>query len=98
MNMKIIYEDDTDIAEYEAFSKGYRNDIVVVVDGNKYKVNVISMIRLQQDFETEQKDSGYYMVEPNLLIVREVTKNEIEYIVRQMYKLNYFERINNRGF
>ena len=36
------------------------------------------MLRLQQDFEMEQRDSGYYMSEPNTLIVKEVTKAVME--------------------
>lgn len=98
MNIKIIYEEDTELAEYEALSKGYRADVAVVIGNKKYKVYIISMIRLQQDFEMEHQDSGYYMVEPNTLIVKEVTKKEIEYVVSEMYKCKYFERLGNNGF
>lgn len=51
MNLEIIYEDDTELAEFEALGKGYRGDIIVKIGDKKYKVYVISMIRLQQDFE-----------------------------------------------
>lgn len=98
MNIKIIYEEDTELAEYEALCKGYRADVVVVIGDKKYKVYIISMFRLQQDFEIEQQDSGYYMVEPNTLIVNEVTKKEIEYVISEMYKCKYFERLDNKGF
>lgn len=98
MNTKIIYEEDTELAEYEAFSKGYRADVSVAIGDRKYKVHIISMLRLQQDFEMENQDFGYYMVEPNTLIVKEVTKKEIEYVVSEMYKCKYFERLDNNGF
>lgn len=98
MNIKIIYEEDTELAEYEALNKGYRADVVVVIGNKKYKVYIISMIRLQQDFEMEQQDSGYYMAEPNTLIVKEVTKKEIEHVVSEMHKCKYFERLDNNGF
>lgn len=62
MNIEIIYEQDTELAEYEALSKGYRTDAVVVIGDKKYKVYIISMHRLQQDLEMEHQDSGYYMV------------------------------------
>ena len=96
--MKIIYEEDTELAEYEALNKGYRADVTVVIEGKKYKVYIISMIRLQQDFDMEHQDSGYYMVEPNTLIVKEVTKKEIEHVVSEMHKCKYFERLDNNGF
>ena len=98
MNIKIIYEEDTELAEYEALNKGYRADVVVVVGDKKYRVYIISMLRLQQDFEMEHKDSGYYMAEPNTLIVKEVTKKEIEYVISEMYNCKYFERLDNNGF
>lgn len=98
MNFKIIYEDDTELAEYEALNRGFRGDVVVVIGNKKYKIYIISMLRLQQDFEMEQKDSGYYMAEPNTLIVKEVTKSEIEYTIAEMYKCNFFERLDNSGF
>lgn len=96
--MKIIYEEDTELAEYEALIKGYRADVDVVIEDKKYRVYISSMQRLQQDFEMEHKDSGYYMAEPNTLIVNEVTKKEIEYVISEMYKCKYFERLDNNGF
>ena len=29
MNLEIIYEDDTELAEFEALNKGYRKDVIV---------------------------------------------------------------------
>lgn len=72
--MEIIYNEDTEIAEYDAFIKGQRSDVAVVIGDKKYRVYIISMHRLQQDFEMEHKDSEYYTAEPNTLIVKEVTK------------------------
>lgn len=98
MNLKIIYENDTELAEFEAYSKGYRRDVVVVINKRRYKVYITSMFRLQQDFEVEQQDSGYYMTEPNTIVVKEVTKKEIDFIIREMYKCNFFKRLDNRGY
>ncbi|MEW4412340.1 hypothetical protein [Clostridium sp. AN503] len=98
MELEIIFEDDTELAEFEALNKGYRGDVIVKVDKKVYKVYVISMIRLQQDFETEIQDSGYYLSEPNMIIVKETTKQEIEETIIHMFKCKYFERIDNCGF
>lgn len=98
MNLEVIYEDDTELAEYEAFNKGYRKDVIVRIEEKLYKVYIISIIRLQQDFELEQSENGYYLSEPNTLIVKEVTKKEIENIVTEMYECKFFERLDNMGF
>ncbi|WP_027643873.1 hypothetical protein [Enterocloster clostridioformis] len=98
MNLEIIYENDTELAEYEALDKGYRGDIIVKIGSKKYKVYVISLLRLQQDFETELEDSGYYLSEPNTILVKETSKKEIEDIITQMYRCKYFQRLDNMGF
>lgn len=98
MSIEIIYEDDTELAEYEALVKGYRGDIIVKIGNKKYKVYVVAMLRLQQDFEREQECSGYYLSEPNTILVEEASKEEIEAIITKMYKCKYFQRLDNMGF
>ena len=98
MDFKIIYEEDTELAEFEAECRGCRKDVIVIIGEKQYKIHIISMIRLQQDFETEIKDIGFYLAEPNTLIVQEVTKKEIEETVAKMYKCKYFERLDYFGF
>jgi hypothetical protein len=36
MNLEIFYEDDTELAEYEAMNKGYRGDVIVKIGDKKY--------------------------------------------------------------
>ena len=98
MDFRIIYEDDTELAEFEALNKGYRGDVIVIINEKRYKVYITSMVRLQQDFDTERQACGYYMAEPNTLFVNEVTKESIEKIVKKMYEERYFERLDNYGF
>lgn len=98
MKLEVIFEDDTELAEFEALNKGYRGDVIVKIGNSSYKVYVISMVRLQQDFETEIRDSGYYLSEPNMIIVKNTTKKEIEDTIIQMFKWKYFEEIDNRRF
>lgn len=98
MNLKILYENDTELAEYEALNKGYRKDVMAVIGEKRYKIYITSLIRLQQDFETEQRDSGFYMAEPNMLLVKEVTKKEIENVIIKMYHCKYFELLDRFGF
>lgn len=98
MNLKISYKNNTELAEMEAFYKGYRSDVVVEVNDKRYKIYITSMIRLQQDFEREQECLGYYISEPNTIIVKEVTKEEIDATVRKMYECKFFEHLDKNGF
>ena len=98
MELEILYENDTELAEFEALNKGYRNDVIVVIGEKKYKLYITSLFRLQQDFETEQEDSGFYMAEPNMLLVNEVSKKERNRVITDMYRCKYFERLDQFGF
>lgn len=96
--MKIIYEDDTQRAEVEAYYKEYRNDIIVEINGSKYRIYVTTMTRLIQDYETEIEAGEYYMMDPNIVIVKEVTKNTIEKTLEYQASRKYFDKLNNHGF
>lgn len=93
MKYKIIYGDDTKLAESEALTKGYRNDVSVIIDNKKYNLYITDLTRLNQDFETEVKQCGYYYSEPNTIIVREVTKNEITKTVEELFIGGYFNTL-----
>lgn len=103
MSFKIIYEcdsneNDIEYIEWDTNLKGLRNDVVVEIDSKKYKLCIISMSRLQQEFESWIKDDGYYMVDPNLIIVKNVTKQEIEFTIKKLYESKYFESLDKFGF
>lgn len=98
MNLKVIYENDTKLDDMEAFDRGYRRDVIVEINDKRYKIYITSMKRLKQDFEREQECSGYYISEPNTIIVNEVTKEEIDVAIRKMFEYNYFEHLDKNGF
>jgi hypothetical protein len=98
MEYKIIYENDTELAALEAIERGYRSDVIVEIGGEKYKVCIMSMIRLQQEFKAERECYGYYCADPNMLLVEDITKEEIEKIIKAAFKEKYFEKLDNRGF
>lgn len=93
MKYIIIYGDDTNLAESEALIKGYRNDVSVIIDNKKYNLYITDLTRLNQDFETEVKRCGYYYSEPNTIIVREVTRNEINKTVEELFVGGYFFKL-----
>ncbi|MBT2289166.1 hypothetical protein J7E73_08475 [Paenibacillus albidus] len=92
-NLKIFFLEDTELAEYEAINKGYRNDAYVKVLNTLFNVKVYDIVRLQQDFESEIKSYGYYSIEPNLILVEEVSKEQIELVVKKLYEQQYFDNL-----
>ena len=95
--MRIEYENDTDLAEFEAINKGYRNDIIVNIKGSRFRIYATTMRRLEQDFETEIKEYGFYEVEPNIVIVESATKESIESTIEYLVKCKYFEKLRETG-
>jgi len=93
--ISIYFAYDSDLSEYEASSKGYRTDVFVKIGNNIYNLRIYSMIRLQQDFESEIVSYGFYMPEPNLVLVNDVNKDEIIKIVQKLYEQKYFEEIKS---
>ncbi len=90
-----LYDDE--LSEYETHNKGYRNDLYVKTNSHYYQLNIYSITRLQQDFQSGIEDCGLYSVEPNLIIVKEVTIQSIKSIVFYLYKKKYFEEIKPVG-
>jgi len=90
---KIYFSAHTELTEYEAINKGYRIDVYVIIGEYVFNPKVYSMARLQQDFEAECEEYGYYSIEPNLVLVRGTSTEEIVYIINKLHSQNYFEGI-----
>ena len=93
MKYKIEYEYDTERINEEASMKGWRSDVIASIDGNKFMLNIIDPIRLSQDFESEMLKYGFYNMEPNTIIVKEVFKSEIEKTIKKLVNLCYFDKL-----
>jgi len=92
-DISIYFSEDTEVSEYEAINKGYRIDVYVKVRENIFNVSVYTLTRLQQDFQHECEEYGYYHGEPNLILVREANRNEIICTINVLFRQKYFERI-----
>lgn len=96
--MKITYEYDDERTEIESSWKGWRSDIIVEIDGDRFKINVFDPTRLMQDIETELETNACYTTDPNLIIVKEVTKETIEKTLEHQARQGYFDMLKNHGF
>ncbi|WP_205510270.1 hypothetical protein [Longitalea arenae] len=90
--VKIYCTNNSELAEFEASSRGYRSDIFVKLDsGAIYQVNVYDIVRLKQDFEEEIDSEGYFSIEPNLILVKEVVMSQIRLTIEKLVKQKFFD-------
>lgn len=90
---EIYFLHDNELAEHEAISKGYRNDVYIKINDQWFRLSVYDNIRLQQDFEEEIETNGYYSIEVNLVLVKETSKREIQKIIENLYNEGYFKKL-----
>ena len=95
--MEIFFCDNTERAIVEAQAKGYREDVIVYENGKKYKIAVYSMDRLYDDFTLEMMQYGYFQIPTNLIIVEEVTLDEIQKTIHKLQQCKFFEKIKDEG-
>lgn len=93
-NVTMYCLDNSELAEFEASSRGYRSDIYVkTISGNIYHLHVYDIVRLQQDFETEIESYGFFGIEPNIILVKEVSMSSIRLTVEKLFKQKFFESL-----
>jgi hypothetical protein len=93
-SLRIFCQDNSELSEFEASSRGYRSDIFVGVNSkNYYHLNVYDIVRLKQDFDSEINYYGFFGIEPNVILVNKVTLKEIKYTVEMLFRQNYFDKI-----
>lgn len=94
-SLEIYCFDNSELAEFEASSKGFRSDVFVKINSEYYNVNVYDNVRLLQDFETECSRYGFFGIEPNIVIVRKVSTAIIKKVLNNLYNQHYFEKIKS---
>lgn len=70
-------------SDEEAYEKGRRDDLVLENEGHFYRLNIYDSISFQQEVQREVSYYGYSVLEPNLIILNEVTRNEIENVLKK---------------
>ena len=70
-------------SDEEACEKGYRDDLVLENEGHFYRLKIYGSISFRQEVQREVSYYGYSVLEPNLIILKEVTRNEIENVLKK---------------
>jgi hypothetical protein len=90
MEIKPILSFDFDIVFYEdeIRMKGYCGNVIVTLpDYLRYRVCFYDPVRLQQDLTDET-----YIAEPGLIVINELTKNNMEKAVCEIWLEGYFDQ------
>lgn len=76
-NIRLEFPPGFEDYEWEVESKGWLQGVVAVVDGRRYPLTFYDQTRLSQDIEEElMRGPGFF--EPNVIVVRSVTRGHIE--------------------
>ena len=95
MGYQIEYEYDSELDHLEYKMKGYRNDVSIIIDQKRYNVAIYQIVPFLQYLNACRCEDGFYAFpETNLIIVNDVTKEDIEKTVSELYKQNYFEELD----
>ena len=89
----IYFSDCSELSEFEANQRGYRVDVYVKIHCDIFHLNIYDPVRLIQDYNIEIEEYGQYVVDPNLVLVKDVNRNEIIEIIKRLYSCKYFEEI-----
>ena len=80
--------------EYETPMRGYLSDVVVQMeDGARYRLYFIDPVRLQQTLEDEIASGRPYFTEPGLVVLPEVSTEEIKKAVWGLIKDGFFTQL-----
>ncbi len=91
--IQIHFGNNSELAEFEAINKGYRLDVYVIISESTYNLSVYSLMRLQQDFESEYESYGYYYPDANIILVKNTNKSEIINTIKKLFVNGFFETI-----
>jgi hypothetical protein len=69
--------------DWEVVAKGWFAGVVAVIEGRRYTLTVYDPVRLAQDVEEELK-LGRVFLEPNLVVVASVTRENIAAAVQEI--------------
>lgn len=81
--LEIFCSDISELKEFNSVNRGYRSDIFVKIGSNFFRLHVYDITRLKQDFDSEISIYGYFGIEPNIILVSEVSIVNIKQTIVQ---------------
>ncbi len=91
--MYIYFSEDSEASEFEAVSRGWRQDVYVLIEKALFQLYIYTPERLVQDFQAELEYYDYYRVDSNLVLVTSADKETIISTILHLYADDYFKEI-----
>ena len=80
--------------QFEAKSRGYLSHVQAKYeDGTTFNINFYDCVRLQQDLEEEIKLGNGFIAEPGMIVVPEITKENIELVIKKLHYERFFDSL-----
>jgi len=94
LSTKLIFEVEFDErAASEASARGYLSHVnVEVPSGLRFSVVFYDAVRLHQDLEDEAKSGTPFISAPGLIVLSEVTKENMQKATEKLFLEGYFEK------
>ena len=92
-NLSIYFSDDDEYAEYACKSNGMRPDVLVAIDGKFFHPMIYDIFTLTQEYNESLNMGKLYEILNNIVLVKEVTKNNIIEIILHLSKKGYFDKV-----
>ena len=93
--MKVVYPIDWDeIDLIERAAKGWLSGVIVQAeDGIEHELSFYDPVRLAQEIDDELAEGNSGFIERGLIVVPEVTKENIEKVISQAENEGYFQSV-----
>lgn len=92
---ELIFEGEFDEREeMECRDRGYRSHVrVELAGGEQFPVVFYDAVRLQQDLADEAKSGSPFIAEPGLIVLPEVTRENMQKAVNRLAEEGFFETL-----
>lgn len=96
---RLIFEGGFDDREaLESKDRGYRSHVwAEFADGERFRLVFYDATRLRQDLDDESKEGNPYIAEAGLIVLQEVTKENMELAVARLFDEGFFESLKPIG-
>lgn len=85
----ITFPDYFDDYAAEIEAKGYFADVIVDADGLQYKPVFYDTVRFRQEYEDHLASGAAAFAEPNVVVVRAVTRDQVEAAVAELARTRF---------
>ncbi len=89
--VSIYFGDDSKAAEMDHFNRCYRSDVFVQIDELLFNVVFFDPDRLVEEFHLQYERQGFYDIDPNLVLLKDITTEAIIKTTLALVEKKYFE-------